>query len=135
MKLEVKNKLGEVYYSAQYNSKDNCVVSEWRGYVSAEEVIAAVQQVMDSFGDLKFSNSLNDSSKGEGSWDEANDWLAKNWIPYAIANGLKRFAFIVSDDVFSAMSSDDLVTKIPGAGLEMRTFQTRAEGEAWLKSA
>lgn len=134
MKLEVKNKLGQIYYTAQYNEQENFMDGAWFGYVSAEEVIEAVKQVMTTFDHLRITKSLNDSSKGEGSWDEANEWLGQNWIPQAIANGMEKFAFVVSPDIFSAMSSEDLATKIPGTAFEMRTFSTKADAEAWLRA-
>lgn len=135
MKLEVKNKLGQVYYTATYNEQDGWFESNWFGYVSSEEVIEAVQQVMVAFKEIKYTKSLNDSSKSEGSWDEANDWLAKNWMPDAIANGLKKFAFIVSEDIFSSMATEEMATRVPGTLFEMRTFQTKAEAENWLRAA
>lgn len=132
MNLEVKNKLGEVYYATHYNEAMGWLESEWRGYVTADEVIQAVQTLMDATAGKSYSKLLNDSSQGEGSWDDANEWLANNWIPFAITNGLKKFAFIVSPDIFSAMSSEDLATKIPGTSFEMRTFQSKKEAEGWL---
>lgn len=133
MKLEVKNKLGEVYYSAWYNEKENWLHGTWIGYVSAEEVIEGVKQYMGTFGHMKITKTLNDSSKGEGSWDEANEWLAQNWIPQAIAGGMEKFAYVVSPDIFSAMSSEELATKIPDTAFEMRTFEALPEAEAWLR--
>ncbi|EMR04742.1 hypothetical protein [Cesiribacter andamanensis] len=134
MKIEVKNKLGQTYYTGFMNTARGWYEGEWNGYVNSDEVIEAVKIVMANTDQSTFTKSLNDSSKGEGSWDEANDWLGQNWIPYAVAGGLQKFAFVVSPDIFSAMSSEDLQTKIPGTGFEMRTFQHRSEAEAWLSA-
>lgn len=124
MKLEVKNKLGEVYYTAFYNEEKAWIESDWYGYVSAEEVIQAVTQLLNELKSVPYVHHLNDSSKAEGAWEEANEWLAQNWIPFAISNGLKKFSFIVSQDIFSKMASDELVTIIPGTSFEMKTFQS-----------
>jgi hypothetical protein len=132
MKIEAKNKLGHTYYSAFMNEKAGWFEAEWNGYINAEEVIEAVKIMMDKTAGISYSKMLNDSSKGEGSWDEANEWLGQNWIPNAIAGGLKKFAFVVSPDIFSAMSSEELSTKIPGTAFEMKTFQTRNEAASWL---
>lgn len=134
MKLEVKNTLGQVYYTGQYNEKEGWLHSQWNGYITGDEVIEASKQIMSSFDHLKYSKLLNDSSLGEGSWDDANEWLGANWIPSAISNGLKKFAFVVSPDIFSAMSSEELASKIPGTAFEMRTFQSKAEAESWLRA-
>jgi hypothetical protein len=134
MKLEVKNALGQVYLTGQFNEKEGWLHNQWTGYISAEDVIEAVKRIIDTFG-VNYSKMLNDNSKGEGSWEEANSWLAQNWIPKAIAGGLKKFAFVVAQDVFSAMSSEELATIIPEAGFEMRTFSELSDAEAWLRAA
>lgn len=136
MKLEVKNELGEVYYTSEFKEKEGWQHNNWYGYINAEDVVKAVTKHLEVYPPekLKVAKILNDSSKGEGSWDEANEWLSSNWMPNAIANGLKKFAYIVSPDIFSAMSSEDLSTKVPEAGFEMRTFNSVAEAEAWLRA-
>jgi hypothetical protein len=134
MKLEVKNTLGQVYYRGEYIAKEDWIQQSWTGYVTAQEVIEATKQIMDTFNGVKYSKVLNDSSKGAGAWEEANEWLAQHWMPKAIADGLRKFAFVVSEDIFSSLSSEDLVTKVPGTGFEMRTFQNTAQAEAWLKA-
>ncbi|MFP4088972.1 MAG: hypothetical protein ACLFUB_12975 [Cyclobacteriaceae bacterium] len=75
---------------------------------------------------------MNDNSQLSGSWDEANDWIAQNWMPRALAAGLKKFAHITSLDVFGALSAEELLTK--AGDFEMRIFSDRKEAEAWLKA-
>ena len=135
MKLEVKNKLGEIYYTAQFNEANGWIESHWYGYVTAEEVIEACKQLLAALKDVPYTLHLNNSSKGEGSWEEANEWLSQNWFPFAMSSGLKKFSYVVSADIFSAMSSEELTTIIPGNAFEMRTFRTQKEAENWLKEA
>jgi len=134
MKIEVKNALGQVFYSGELDTNEGWVHNQWYGYISAEDVIKAVKKSIETFG-LSYSNLLNDSSQAEVAWEEANQWLAENWIPQAIAGGLKKFAFVVSPDVFSAMSSQELATQIPEAGFEMRTFERVSDAKDWLRAA
>ncbi|NBB73038.1 MAG: hypothetical protein GVY35_05090 [Bacteroidetes bacterium] len=54
-------------------------------------------------------------------------------MPRALAAGLKKFAHIISPDVFGALSAEELVTK--ASDFEMRIFDNRADAEAWLKGS
>jgi hypothetical protein len=128
----VKNKLGEVYFTSSYDETNGWIYNEWTGDVTVEEVIEACKVSIEYLEEIKPSKILNDNSQLSGSWDEANDWIAQNWMPRALAAGLKKFAHIMSSDVFGALSAEEMVTKV--SDFEMRIFSNRADAEAWLKS-
>ena len=77
---------------------------------------------------------LNDNSKVVGSWSGANNWIAQNWMPQALAMGLKRFAHIVSPGIFGQASAAEMITRV-GNQFEMRLFQDIDLAKAWLRGA
>lgn len=127
----VKNKLGEVYFSSSYDEANGWVYNEWKGDVTAEEVIEAAKLSLEYLEHEDCTRILNDNSQLEGSWDEANEWIAQNWMPRALSFGLKKFAHVISPDIFGALSAEEMVTQV--SDFEMRIFKDRAEAEAWLK--
>jgi len=127
----VKNKLGEVYFTSTFDDVSGWIYNEWKGEVTVDEVIEACKVSIEYLEEQKSAKILNDNSQLKGSWDEANEWIAQNWMPRALAAGLKKFAHIISPDVFGALSAEELVTK--ASDFEMRIFDNRAEAEAWLK--
>jgi hypothetical protein len=127
----VKNKLGEVYFSSSYDSDNDWIYNKWTGDVTVQEVIDACQASLEYLEKFNCPRILNDNSQLSGSWDEANEWIAQNWMPRALAAGLKKFAHITSLDVFGALSAEELQTQ--AGDFEMRIFSDRAEAEAWLK--
>lgn len=127
----VKNKLGEVYFTSSFDNANGWVYNEWKGEVTVDEVIEACVVSIEYLEEQKSPKILNDNSQLKGSWDEANEWIAQNWMPRALAAGLKKFAHITSPDVFGALSAEELVTQ--AKDFEMRIFNNRAEAKAWLK--
>lgn len=127
----VKNRLGEIYFSSTYAEDNGWIYNEWKGDVTVDEVIEACKVSLDYLEKQPSAKILNDNSQLTGSWDEANEWIAQNWMPRALASGLKKFAHIISPDVFGALSAEEMVTKV--SDFEMRIFNNRAEAEAWLK--
>jgi hypothetical protein len=127
----VKNKLGEVYFTSSFDDANGWVYNEWKGEVTVDEVIEACVVSIEYLEEQKSPKILNDNSQLKGSWDEANEWIAQNWMPRALAAGLKKFAHITSPDVFGALSAEELVTQ--AKDFEMRIFNNRAEAKAWLK--
>ncbi|MCU0353814.1 MAG: STAS/SEC14 domain-containing protein [Cytophagales bacterium] len=131
MSTQLKNALGQVYYEVQYDAENNWVYSNWKGYVTLQEVKDGANAALAHFEKHKCTNLLNDNSELEGPWDDANDWIANDWMPRALAAGLAKFAHIVSPDVFGQLSAEALVTRVQG--FEMRIFGSRREAQEWLR--
>ena len=53
-------------------------------------------------------------------------------MPRALGTGLKRFAHVVSPDIFGALSAEAMQTKVSEFNFEMRIFNTKADAERWL---
>ena len=55
------------------------------------------------------------------------------WTPKALELGLKRFAFVVSPNIFGELSAKDLGVRLDALGFEMKSFKDFDEAESWLK--
>lgn len=135
MKIEAKNKFNKVYYSVEYDKANNWNYSNWVGFVTVEEVKEACLKCLAMIESNKCPNLLNDNSQISGPWSGANEWIASVWMPKALSLELKRFAHVVSPNVFSALSAQQLVSKVEGMGFEMRIFKTKQEAQHWLASS
>jgi hypothetical protein len=133
-KVSVQNALGNVYYEASYDVAKNYILSDWTGFVTVDEVKKAADAGLDVFLSLQgtCTKMLNSNEKLQGSWDEANEWIANNWMPRALQGGLKYFAHVVSPDVFAQLAAETLEQNFKEAGFTMRTFGNRKEAESWL---
>jgi hypothetical protein len=135
-KISVQNDLGRTYYEASFNPDENWVLSDWSGFVTVEEVKKAANTGLEVF--LKMQGNckkmLNSNEKLQGSWDDANEWIANEWMPRALEGGLKYFAHVVSPDIFAQMSAESMEQNFKEAGFTMRTFGSLNDAENWLRS-
>ncbi len=134
MKLEAKNKFNKVYYTVEYDKASKHIYGNWVGFVTVEEVKEACLIGLSLLEKHRCPYMLNDNSQITGPWSGANEWIATVWMPRALAAGLKRFAHVVSPNIFAAMSVEQLVTKVEGMGFEMQIFQSKQAAKEWLFS-
>lgn len=137
MKIELKADNGQVFYTLEYLPKEAVYYSRWFGsYLPVEYIKQAALLYLEEIKKNPCPRLLNDNREVEGVWDEANQWLAEEWIPAALAAGLKKFAHIYSPDLYAQLSADflaDNVEKTPGA-FEIRLFDSYDTALEWLVS-
>jgi hypothetical protein len=137
----LKNENGEVFYRVEYNPEMQAVHSAWFGdFLSLEQVQEASSLGLKLLKEHKAAFLLNDNQKLEAPWEHANAWIAENWMPQALAVGLKCFAHVVSPNIFAKFSAefmkdntqnDDTQAKVEG--FELKLFESVEDANLWLK--
>ncbi|MBF9236720.1 hypothetical protein I2I05_04870 [Hymenobacter sp. BT683] len=134
MKKELTNSFDKVFLTIEFDKANNWVYNDWVGVLPTEKVIQGCQATLDFLRENPCPHMLNDNRKVVGSWSAANDWIAANWMPEALALGLKRFAHIVSPGIFGQASASEMSTRV-GTQFEMRLFEDVELAKAWLRLA
>lgn len=129
---EFKNEQGHVYFELGYDPTTNWGLTNWIGYLPVEYIKTGAEAMIDLIKKHNIKNWLDDNREIEGAWDEANDWIASSWMPRAIEAGLRKFAIIVPDDIFSQVSSDFMADNAKGTALDMINWKTEDEARNWL---
>ncbi len=129
--ISVRNALGEEFIEIQHEEAYRGIYADWRGEVTVEDVKQGAEKVLEQVQIHGCINLLNDNRELTGSWDGANEWIEKDWMPRVVAAGLQKFAHMVSADIFAAMSVEEMVTR--ASGFEMRIFEDEHEAKAWLQ--
>jgi hypothetical protein len=60
------------------------------------------------------------------------EWIAQNWAPRAIAQGLTHFAHVISPESLARLSAENLQYSI-GASLQMQIFENAEKAKVWLQ--
>lgn len=128
-----KNESQHVYYIAEYNKEKNYIYSNWRGFVTIEEVIAGCNMCIEALKAFSCPYLLNDNSRLYGPWQDANDWIVKDWAPRAIDAGLKFFAHVISPNLFVEVSARDMEARFESVDFTIRLFEDKAKAEIWLQ--
>lgn len=134
MKKSLANAFDKVFLTIEFDATNQWIYNNWVGVLPTEKVIQGCQATIDFLRENPCAHMLNDNRKIIGSWNSANDWIAEHWIPQVLALGLRRFAHIVSPDIFGQASAAELVTRV-GQHFEIRLFQDLELAKAWLRSA
>lgn len=135
MKKELRDESQNIFCQVEYWNDKTITYANWIGNgLVVEQIKEGAMLMLEYLRESKTTFVLNDTRHVIGSWDEANDWIANEWMPKAVEMGLRKFAHVVSDDLFAQLSAEfmeDNSKKIDG-GFQMRLFDNLKEAEKWL---
>ncbi|MBD2770063.1 hypothetical protein IC235_19420 [Hymenobacter sp. BT664] len=111
---------------------DELLLVRWHGHLTGPEIIRVVQQSAQWRNKLGFSLILNDKSDTTGDWSDALPWLQYEWLPEAIAAGLKAIAYVFSPDRDNRFASQNFVAAVrPHIPIEL--FEATEVALEWLQ--
>lgn len=134
MLTELTNGFGKVYLTIEYDGLNHWVYNNWLGYQTYESVTAGANACLHPLSDFSCPYLLNDNRQVLGPWDHALKWIAIDWAPRAIAQGLTHFAHVVGPESMAAVSAEAMQMEI-GGRLHMRLFDTIEQARDWLREA
>jgi hypothetical protein len=130
--MELKNSDGNVYFELGYQPEFNWGLTNWIGWVQVEEVKAGGMQMLELIKKYHIKYWLNDNRELEGSWDDANEWIANFWIPNVLKAGLEKYSVIVPNNLPAQLSSEFMADNAEKTTLKMLNVQTEQEAIDWL---
>ena len=134
MPLELVNGFGQIYLTIAYDAPNQWVYNNWIGYQTYIGIITGADACLYPLRDNHCSYLLNDNRQVIGPWNHAVDWLALDWAPRAMKQGLTHFAQVVSPDVLAANSAEAMQDRF-GQQLQMRMFSAIEDAQTWLRQA
>jgi PAS domain S-box-containing protein len=115
-----------------YNGIGNYLCANWYGFHSFHTVKAGGLKLLEAIKRHKCTALLNDNTHLMGSWENATEWIATDFVPLLKQTGLTHFAWIYSPSAFSKMATDHTVDILPNE-IVVRTFNNKEEGIKWLR--
>ncbi|MBC6989809.1 STAS/SEC14 domain-containing protein [Hymenobacter sp. BT491] len=134
MKTEITNAFGKVYLTIEYDQAKHWVYNNWIGYQTHAGIVAGADACLVILSQQHCPYLLNDNTLVVGPWDHAVEWIATDWTPRAIAQGLTHFAHVVSPESFAALSAEAMHNSI-GEYFQMQIFGSVAAAQEWLQQA
>lgn len=102
----------------------------WIGYVSVEQIKTAASWLLEAVVNKGVHNLINDNRQLMGTWTQAIRWLADEFIPRAVAIGLRRIAYIYSPQASARYSVDKFLEE--NDMYVAQTFEHYDEAERWI---
>ena len=126
-----------VYFAApgvatvRWDPEGQLVLVEWEGWSNSKEFAALLAAEIQALTEHHGSRLLADCRRQRvlSPADQARD---KEWLPLAIAAGLKRFAIVLPTSGLATTNIRDRLGKEPGGALEISYFKTVEEARTWL---
>lgn len=110
----IRNEQGNIYAKMSYHQERNYLIMKWIGPSSVEEVKAASMRMLrwqkTTGFKVRCKFQIHDTKEMEGAWADAElvDWITNQFYPMNYEFGLRYNISIVSPDLFTKMSSQEL---------------------------
>lgn len=118
--------------SVRWDEGDKLVLVEWDGWANSVEFAALLEAELRAIEQHKGSRLLADCRRQKVLNPKDQDRANREWLPWALKMGLKRFAIVVPASVVADMNLRDSLEKASGAGLEVEYFATVEEARDWV---
>ena len=128
----------DVYFNApgsasvRWDSNGKLVLVEWEGWADSVEFAALLDAEVRALSEHRASRLLADCRRQKVLRPDDQERADKEWLPRALAAGLKRFAIVLPTSVLAAMNVRDRLGKVPTATLDIAYFEGVDEARAWL---
>lgn len=119
--------------SISYDESDACIVVLWRRYATSTQLRFIHESIIGLIEKHGASKILGDDTALATIYVADQKWIAQNWMPRAMAAGLKVAARKSPTSYFGRLSVD-IVQSLAPAGLAMRAFADMDDARRWLRS-
>jgi SpoIIAA-like len=118
--------------SVRWDEKGELVVVAWEGWADSAEFAALLDAEVRALREHRSSRLLADCRRQKVLRPDDQERADKEWLPRALAAGLKRFAIVLPTSLLATMNVQDRLGKVPSATLDIAYFEEVDEARAWL---
>ncbi len=127
----MKTYFNESFITVEYNEELNTVCPVWKEAPTSEEFRLGMNKVIEAMKEYNTGILKSDTAKIGAMDPEDGTWSATDWLDRAVKVGYRKFAVIISPDIFAQMSVEDTLNQVNG--VEIKYFPSDAEATAWIK--
>ena len=132
------NRPPDVYFnvpgvaSVKWDEEGQVVLVEWEGWANSSEFAGLLEAEIEALRKHRCARILADCRRQKVLNPADQERANQEWLPRALAAGLKRFAVVVPSSVLAEVNLKSSLGKAPANALEVAYFATPAEARAWL---
>ncbi len=129
---------GDLYFNApgtasvKWDGPGATVLVVWEGWANSTEFAALLEAGVRALKDHRGSRWLADCRRQKVLSPADQDRADREWLPRALAAGLKKFAVVLPDSGLAGMNIKDRLAGVPTAKLEVGYFATVEQAQEWL---
>jgi hypothetical protein len=118
--------------SVKWDATGAMVMVEWEGWANSAEFAAKLEAGVQALKDHGGSRWLADCRRQRVLSPADQDRADREWLPRALAGGLKQFAVVLPESGLAGMNIKDRLKGVPGTRLEVAYFATIEQAKEWL---
>ena len=118
--------------SVRWDEAGQLVLVEWEGWANSSEFAALLDGEIEALREHRCSRLLADCRRQKVLNPADQERANQEWVPRALAVGLKRFAVVVPASVLAELNLKASLDKVPANELEVAYFATPEEARVWL---
>ena len=128
----------DVYYEApgvasvRWDEDGQFVLVQWDGWAHSAEFAALLDAEIQALRDHHGSRLLADCRRQKVLNPADQERANEQWLPRAMAAGLKRFAAVLPSSGLASVNLQDSLGKAPDGALDVAYFRTVDEARDWL---
>lgn len=114
------------------DNNSNILLVRRLGYLTDKKIKDSLERTLLEIKERKCTKIMSDMQEIKGTWTSTNDWIAKDWFPRALAEGMQFIAYVYSPDIFAKFALNDLVKKLQNG--TMQIFKDFDEAYNWINN-
>ncbi|MCB2408322.1 hypothetical protein [Hymenobacter lucidus] len=123
---------GQLIASFRHYPDQQLLYIRWTGNLTGLEVIKVAKAAGPIQQQYHCPLLLNDKTDSTGDWSEALPWLEYEWLPVAMEEGLRAFAYVFSPDLQNQFISVEFAEHV-GQHLPIQLFYDVSTALEWLR--
>ncbi len=94
------------YVKLYYFEEDQLFIADWIGYQTKETIEEGCGKIIELQKEKRPLRFLNNNKNTKGTWTFSLPYVVEVVLPAFAQFGIKHFAWVISDDVFSSFSAN-----------------------------
>jgi hypothetical protein len=119
--------------SVRWKEDRQLVLVEWQGWANATEFSALLEAEIAALRKHRGTRILADCRRQKVLRPADQERANKEWLPRALAAGLKCFAVVVPSSALAELNLKASLDKVPAEALKVAYFATPEEAWDWLR--
>ncbi|WP_181306848.1 hypothetical protein [Rufibacter sp. XAAS-G3-1] len=124
--------LQEPHISLHLDVIHDILYVEWAGPQTEETAKDGCGKLLKHVVSTRAAKVFNDNTLATGIWSGAAEWEAKVWFPALYKAGVKYFAWVLSPELYSQLSTKETL-KHTINDIIVLSFEEKVSAENWLK--
>ncbi len=122
------------YLTAEWRNNGRVFFYAWKGFVPSLKMRSLLDELLVEYAKGNTPLMFQDLTMVKAVAPEEQAWIFTNWVPRAIAAGMRKVAILTPASAFGQMAASNVSTSAKVNGLEIHNqfFADYAEAEAWL---